>query len=87
MRCTGLTKIDLPAGLTSIGNSVFFSCTNLDIVTCRATTPPTLGTTVFGGNTNYPQPKLSAIKVPSASVEAYKAATNWSTYAGNIIAE
>ncbi|MCL2230409.1 MAG: chitobiase/beta-hexosaminidase C-terminal domain-containing protein [Treponema sp.] len=82
--CTSLALISLPAGLTSIGNGAFSYCTNLALVTSLAVTPPTLGTEVF---TYYgvPLPNLR-IEVPAGSVEAYKAALNWSTYADRIFA-
>ena len=51
----------------------------LTSVTLEATTPPTLGTTVFNGT----HADL-VIYVPAGSVEAYKSATNWSTYASKI---
>ena len=40
-------------------------------------TPPTLGANAFNNTT-------CKIYVPDASVSAYKAATNWSTYASRI---
>ena len=77
--CTGLTQITLPSTLTSIGNSAFIGCNSLATVICLAVSPPTLGTTVFPNATQQ-------IKVPLDSVEAYKAATNWSSYASRIVA-
>lgn len=77
--CKGLTNVTIPNGVTSIGNYAFHSCTNLTSVTCLATTPPTLGYNAFldiGIG--------SKIYVPSASVNTYKAATGWSTYASEI---
>ena len=77
--CTSLTSVDIPASVTSIGNGAFQSCSALTSVTVRATTPPTLGTNVFDRtNANL------VIYVPAESVDAYKAATNWSTYASRI---
>jgi hypothetical protein len=52
----------------------------LDAITVLATTPPTLYTTTFYNNRK-PGAKLY---VPSASVNAYKTATNWSAYASII---
>lgn len=76
--CPNLTKIDLPASFTTFsGNYQFVSCP-LEIVICRATTPPSLpSTNVF----NYPS---TIFYVPDSSVEAYKTATNWSSYANRI---
>jgi hypothetical protein len=42
-------------------------------VVVKATTPPTLDATAWSGAS-----ALASIYVPDASVEAYKAATNWS---------
>lgn len=76
--CTGLTSIDIPAGVTNIGNQAFRGCSGLTGVTVNATTPPTLGTTVFDNTNNCP------IYVPCNSASAYRAATNWSAYASRI---
>lgn len=77
--CTSLTNIEIPDGITSIGNSAFQYCTSLTSFTVRATTPPTLGNSAFyGANTNL------KIYVPSESVETYKSASGWSTYASKI---
>ena len=77
-QCSGLTSLTIPASVTSLGDRCFQSCSALTSITCNATTPPTLGTSVFY-STNCP------IYVPSASVDAYKAA--WSTYASRIRAK
>lgn len=77
--CTSLTSIDIPSGVTSIGSYAFRYCSGLTSVTVEATTPPSLGgTSVFADTNNCP------IYVPASSVEAYKTATNWSTYADRI---
>lgn len=76
--CSGLLNIEIGSGVTSIGNQAFIGCTRLTGVTVNATTPPTLGSGAFGATNNCP------IYVPSGSVEAYKSANNWSTYADRI---
>lgn len=77
--CSSLTSIEIPSGVTSIGNSAFQNCSGLTSVTVNATTPPTLvGSYVFYNTNNCP------IYVPTASVDAYKAAQNWSDYASRI---
>ena len=75
--CRVLTSVTIGSSVTSIGSSTFNACPGLRSVTIQATTPPTLGSTVFGFY-NYP------IYVPAESLEAYKTATNWSTYASRI---
>lgn len=76
--CTGLTSITIPSGVTRIDYGAFQNCTGLTSVTCLATTPPTLGTNAFDNTNNCP------IYVPAESVNAYKAASGWSSYASRI---
>ena len=78
-RCTSLTSIEIPSSVTEIGIYSFSYCKNLTRVTVRATTPPTLGYGVFTGTASN-----LVIYVPSGSVNAYKAATNWKNYASQI---
>ena len=80
--CAGLTSCTIGSGVTWVGDRAFRYCSGLTSVTVNAQNPPTLGSNVFSNTpiasgTGY-------IYVPSASVEAYKAATNWSTYASRI---
>ena len=79
--CSALTSITLPASLTSIGFRAFRYCGSLKTVTCLAATPPGLGTEAFGNCD-----ALTAIQVPAESVNAYQAASEWSTYADKIVA-
>ena len=76
--CRGFTSIDIPSGVTSIGNYAFANCTSLTSITVNAITPPTLSRNTFNNTNDCP------IYVPSASVDTYKAATNWSNYASRI---
>ncbi len=78
--CKQLVSVDMPSTITSVGLSTFQWANSLSTVICRATTPPTLGnvTTFQGTSTSL------NIYVPDASVNAYKAAANWSTYSSNI---
>ena len=80
---TGLTSVEIPSGVTSIGHAAFRYCTSLNSITCLATTPPRLVAEserqrVFEYTNNCP------IYVPVASVDTYKAASGWSTYASRI---
>lgn len=76
--CSSLSSIEIPDSVTSIGDFAFDNCSNLESITVNAATPPTLGTNVFTYTNDCP------IYVPSGSVDAYKSATNWSTYASRI---
>jgi hypothetical protein len=80
--CTNLPLTSLPAGLSSIGQSALSGCTSLGTVTCLATTPPTAGSSIFGIS----PPAALRIEVPASSLNAYRSATNWSTYADSIFA-
>ena len=77
--CSSLTSISIPQGVTSIGNYAFNSCLCMAIYRFYSTTPPTIQSGAFGSI-----PSDCIIYVPAESVEAYKAATNWSTYANQI---
>ena len=78
--CPSLTTITLPATLTEIGTQVFYGCYCLSTIHILATTPPTLtNSNAFTGI-----PSDCVIYVPYSSdhsiLNAYKAATNWSSY-------
>jgi hypothetical protein len=77
--CHSLTSVTIPDSVTSIGDYAFFNCSRLTSATVRATTPPTLGSNAFVNN-----PSNRKIYVPSASVETYKSASGWSSYASRI---
>jgi hypothetical protein len=77
-----IREITIPTNVVSIGNSVFQYCGALAEIHVEATTPPTLGTNVFGGiASNY------IIYVPVGYAETYKAASGWSAYADHILEE
>jgi hypothetical protein len=78
--CSSLTQMTVYEKITNIGSNTFSGCSNLEFFTCLAETPPTLGTSVF-----YKTPPEFKIKVPEASIEAYKKAANWSSVADKII--
>lgn len=77
--CSGLTSVEIPKSVTSIGRSVFSRCSGLTIMTIKVTTPPTLA------NTSAIPDNVETIYVPSESVDAYKTATNWSSFADKIV--
>ena len=76
--CTSLQSIDLPQTVNQIGYSAFSGCTSLSSITIKAETIPTGGQNMFSNTNNCP------IYVPAESVEAYKSAQYWSSYADRI---
>ena len=80
--CRRLVSLTLPAGLTTIGASAFANCGAMqyyDFSACTAV--PTLAAAdAFTGI-----PSDCEIRVPASLVDAWKAATNWSTYADHIV--
>lgn len=75
---TLLESVIIPNSVTNIGGNVF-NAHRLENVTVEADIPPTIGYGAFTGTSSNLK-----IYVPAASVEAYKTATNWSTYADKI---
>lgn len=76
--CSGLTSVTIPDSVTWIAEKSFDNCNSLTSITVNATTPPTLERYVFDNTNNCP------IYVPAASVNAYKSASRWSSYASRI---
>lgn len=82
--CTSLTTLTIPAAVTEIGDYALQigSTDNKATITFKSTTPPTIPyPSVFKTST------LNKIYVPSASVEAYKTADNWTYLAAYIEAD
>jgi len=78
--CHSLTSVTIPDSVTSIRTDAFRDCTSLTEVYCKATTPSTLGWSVF------PETNVSlTIYVPTNSVDAYKTANKWRDYASIIV--
>lgn len=78
--CTALTSIIIPDSITTIGVAAF-SNTGLISITCRNLIPPILQSSTFSNCIN-----IANISVPAESVDAYKSAEGWSTYADLITA-
>ena len=77
--CTVLVSVIIPNSVTNIGGGAFNNAHRLENVTVEANNPPTIGYGAFTGTSSN-----LTIYVPAASVEAYKTATNWSTYSDKI---
>ena len=77
----GIKQITIPDTVTEIWDMAFNYCRQLASITCLAATPPTLGSNAF-----YSRAAGFTIKVPAASVAAYKAADGWKDYASYIVA-
>lgn len=86
--CNIAYTVDIPSTVTTIGSGAFDGIGSLNNwshrvdAIFRSTTPPTLSGDIFGRNSG--QLATLHIYVPDASVNAYKAATTWSTYASCI---
>ena len=81
--CRQLQTVNLPVCI-SIGLNVFSSCTSLTSITLSNSTMCTLGTNAF--NNTPIEDGTGYIYVPANLVDTYKSATNWSTYANQIVA-
>ena len=80
--CLSLTRFKCGAGLTGIGSNAFSGCVSCKLYDfSQSTEVPTLkATSAF---TNIPAD--CEIRVPAALADAWKAATNWATYADHIV--
>ncbi len=76
--CNSIISITIPNSVTEIGRNAF-DCTAQTEIYCKATTPPTGNSMMFGYNASG-----CKIYVPRNSVSAYKAATYWKNYASYI---
>lgn len=76
--CSGLRSVVIGSGIIELGDQVFMGCSNLTAITITATTPPTIGNQVLNGANS------ANFYVPDESVEAYKAAASWSSYASRV---
>lgn len=77
--CNKMEIAILPTTLSSIPPVAFYGCTALMALVFKSDVPPSLANTNALTNTNN-----CPFYVPDASVEAYKGATNWSSFASRI---
>ena len=79
-KCSKLTSVTIPEGVTSIYYGAFWQCKQLKHVYCYATTPPKIG---LGGA--FYSFDNTTLHVPNASIDAYKTTAPWSQFK-NIVA-
>ena len=82
--CSSLEKVSLYSNYfyntsSSSSDAIFAGCSSLKNLICYSVTPPTFYNSTYLVFGEY-DPSFK-IKVPAASVDAYKAATFWSGYA------
>lgn len=80
-----LQNLTLPSTIKSIGNGAFRYNNNLQSIICNAVMPPALGDNAFNIEIT------SSIKVPMASIAAYRKAYGWKDfsnyYSGEVVAD
>ena len=77
--CSSLTNITISDSIVSIGQRAFENCSSLTTIYCKPITPPSLGWGTFSTISS-----SAKIYVPTASVDTYKSAEKWSSYASKI---
>jgi hypothetical protein len=77
-KCTNLVYAVIPATTTTIGNNAFYGCTAATAFKVLPTSVPTISGNTFGSVKN------AIFYVPDSSVDAYKAASGWSSLASRI---
>ena len=71
--CSGLTSVTIGNSVTTIGDYAFYDCSDLTSITCKANTPPALGSNVFSGVSD-----TIPVYVPCGTIPAYE--MEWSYF-------
>ncbi len=83
--CSALTSVTIPNSVTEIGYGAFIWCSALKKVYCKPTTPPTADKEGYSSWSAFDYNASGRrIYAPTASVDAYKAASYWKNYADYI---
>ena len=79
--CSSLTKLTIPNSITNIGYGAFNKRTKL-VIKIEKTNPAniTLGKDIFSEYLQFN--RVNEIRVPTASLDAYKKANIWKNWAG-----
>lgn len=86
--CKNLTEFTSPNTCTKINTLAFYRCSNLTTFYVKRSVVADGNITTLAGTNAFGEVHADfKIYVPADSVDAYKAATNWSTYADKIFAE
>jgi hypothetical protein len=75
--CSNLQTVSLGANVNYVSYYVFAGCTSLTSITCRATTPPTMGTNETFDSSTY---STATLYVPESSINDYRAADWWKNF-------
>lgn len=75
-KCSNLKTVVIGSGMQSMVIGCFKACSSITSITCKAMTPPSIGSTTFDSNvyTN------ATLYVPADAVESYKSATYWKNF-------
>lgn len=77
-----ITKLTVPSSYTTLGATLFNNCQAMKEIHFKSLNPPSIQSTTFSNMATD-----VTFYVPSASVADYKSASNWSSYATQIVGE